>query len=257
MEIIPVPFSSDNYAYLIRGRGQQAIAIDPGQGLPLITSVKKHSLELTAVLLTHHHGDHSGGVSALLAEWPQLTVYLHPLDRKRLPRLPCNDDQHDRLELAGLTIQVLHTPGHTQGSACFLIGEDLFCGDTLFGAGCGRLFEGTPARMYHSLNHTIGTLPATTRLWFGHEYCLDNLQFAATVEPENEAIRRRQLESEQVLKQGNQALPGTLEQEWATNPFLRCHESAVVAAARHHTPGTPGDEAAVFAVLRNWKNVFW
>ena len=251
MRVIAVPCLKDNYAYLIAcpDTGVAAV-VDPGEAAPVEAAVATAGLELVAVWATHHHADHVGGIAALVARRPGLAVYGHSSDRGRIPHLTHPVDDGARVPLGRLAATILHNPGHTLGAISYLVDDAVFTGDTLFAAGCGRLFEGTAAMMTASLTR-LAALPTATRVFFGHEYTAANLRFAAAVEPATPAIAARARDLPAVTT------PSTIALERATNPFLRVVEPTVGAAAAAHQPGLATDEpVAVFAALRRWKDGF-
>lgn len=230
IEIEPIPCLKDNYAYLIsRSDSADAYVVDPSEAEPIVTALQRRSLTLRGILATHHHADHVGGIADLVARAGAGTLFVagHALDRERIPAQTEFVDvgtagfAPTRLTVFGRPLLAMHIPGHTRAAIAWGIPDgggdvpaDVFTGDTLFGAGCGRLFEGTPAQMYASLK-AITAIPPTARLWFGHEYTESNLRFAATVEPDNRAIVERQ------GRLTPQTTPTTVAQERATNPFVR------------------------------------
>jgi hydroxyacylglutathione hydrolase len=249
--IIPIPAFADNYIWLVR-RGDMAVVVDPGDAAPVIEYLDRERIEPCAIINTHHHGDHVGGNRALLARWPvpvfgpaseQIPGRTHPLTEGDTVNIP----------EVGLTLSVLDIPGHTSGHiACYGHGM-VFCGDTLFAAGCGRLFEGTPAQMVASLDK-LANLAADTRIYCGHEYTVSNLRFALAVEPESAVLHSR-LEREQAKRtRGEPTLPSTIAEERASNPFLRADDAAVRDAAVRHAGRRLPDRVSVFAELRAWKN---
>lgn len=243
--IIVVPMG-DNYAYLLPCGAGRCLVIDPGQAAPVLAAVRERGLVPLGVFLTHGHADHAAGVPALRAAFPGLPLCCGPGGRAGTV-IP----DGGALPLPGAEVRVLHTPGHSADAACLLAGDDLFTGDTLFGAGCGRVFTRDFALMFRSLER-LAALPPRTRLWFGHEYTLDNLEFAALVEPGNPALPGYR---ERVRAAGGCSVPGTLEEELAANPFLRCRERAVRTFAQKKG-AAGGDPCAVFAVLRKEKDLF-
>lgn len=249
--IIPIPAFADNYIWLVQ-HDTKAAAVDPGDAAPVIEYLEREGIELCAIVNTHHHGDHVGGNRGLLARW-QVPVF-GPAS-EQIPGRTRALVEGDTITLPGigLELSVLDIPGHTSGHiACF--GKDIaFCGDTLFAAGCGRLFEGTPAQMVASLDK-LAALSPVTRIYCGHEYTVSNLRFALTVEPQSAALHAR-LERDQAKRnRGQPTLPSTIGEERATNPFLRTSDAAVRAAAIRHAGRDLPDRVAVFAELRAWKN---
>ncbi len=262
LSIVPIPAFADNYIWALLHRGH-CVVVDPGDAAPVEAFLAERRLTLDAILITHHHGDHVGGVAALAAARPGLPVYgpaaeaiagvTHPLadgDTLVLPITP------------RVRWQVMSVPGHTRGHIAYFGDDMLFCGDTLFAAGCGRLFEGTPAQMHASLSR-LAALPATTRVYCTHEYTLANLRFALAVEPDNAALAERSFTEQARRARNEPTLPSTIALERATNPFLRVTLPTVIASAAQHAraaSGPPAPEAsnpvAVFSVLRQWKNDF-
>ena len=251
MRVLAVPCLKDNYAYLIAcpDTGVTAV-VDPGEAAPVEAALAAAGLELSAVWATHHHADHVGGIAALVAARPGLAVYGHASDRGRIPHLTHPVDDGARVPLGRLAATILHNPGHTLGAVSYVVDDAVFTGDTLFAAGCGRLFEGTAAMMAASLGR-LATLPDATRVFFGHEYTAANLRFAAAVEPSSSAIAARAHDLPATTT------PSTIALERATNPFLRGAEATVAAAALAREPGLASDDpVAVFAALRRWKDTF-
>ncbi|MBK9032590.1 MAG: hydroxyacylglutathione hydrolase [Myxococcales bacterium] len=253
MRIVPVPCLSDNFAYLVICEATKAAAVvDPGEAPPIAAAVAAEGVTLVAIWATHHHPDHVGGVAALVAAQPDLAVIGHASDRPRIGGLTRGVVAGDELELGELRARVIENPGHTSGAISFVVGDAVFTGDTLFGAGCGRMFEGTPPQMQASLAR-LAALPPTTRVYFGHEYTAANLRFAAAVEPDNPAIAARAA----AIVAGVATTPSTIADERATNPFVRVTEPTVVAAACARDASIdPADPAAVFGILRRWKDTF-
>ncbi len=256
MKLLPLPAFQDNYLWLLHD-GRQALVVDPGDEAPVRACLEANGLRLVAILVTHHHPDHTGGVAAL-REATGATVWGPARERIPEPFTPLADG--DAVEVLGLRFEVIDVPGHTAGHIAYHCAEVdgaplLFCGDTLFSGGCGRLFEGTPAQMHASLAR-LAALPGSTRVCCTHEYTLSNLRFARAVEPDNEDLRVYEAECVALRARGEPTLPALLAREQRINPFLRTAEPAVAAAARLHAGADPADPVAVLAAIRQWKNDF-
>ena len=256
MELIALPAFEDNYFWLLHD-GQEALVVDPGDAAPVTEALRRHGLRLTSILVTHHHGDHTGGVTELRGA-TGAQVFGPARERIPPPFTPLHGG--DTVRALGITFRVIDVPGHTAGHiAYFADAVDgaplLFCGDTLFSGGCGRIFEGTPAQMLASLD-TLAALPADTRVGCAHEYTLSNLRFARAVEPGNTALAQYQQHCQALREAGTPTLPTTIGTERAINPFLRSRERAVTQAVRAYAALATDDEVAVFAALRQWKNEF-
>ncbi|MGB3069240.1 MAG: hydroxyacylglutathione hydrolase [Ottowia sp.] len=255
MDLLALPAFNDNYLWLLHD-GTRALVVDPGDAEPVFTALTQHGLELAAILVTHHHADHTGGVAAL-REATGAVVYGPAHERIPEPFIPLADGA--QVNVLGMAFRVIDVPGHTAGHIAYFASDMngaplLFCGDTLFSGGCGRLFEGTPAQMLDSLDK-LAALPANTRVCCAHEYTLSNLRFASAVEPGNAALANYQRECEALRAAGTPTLPSSIGTERAINPFLRSREASVTQAVQAHA-ATPTDEVAVFAALREWKNNF-
>lgn len=267
MELVALPAFTDNYIWMLRD-GHAALVVDPGDAAPVLQALDEGSLELSGILVTHHHGDHTGGIPALL---PRLKgPVIGPLN-EAIPGRTQAVHEGDRLTMLGVDWQVFDVPGHTAGHVAYfaerlhaqpvgLANDDpaaadtplLFCGDTLFSAGCGRLFDGTMAQLFSSLER-LGGLPGATRVCCTHEYTLANLRFAQAVEPANDAVATHMAACQRLREEGRPTLPSTIAREHEINPFLRCAHAEVAAAARLH--GAASDQPlAVFTALRSWKN---
>lgn len=244
-KIIGIPALADNYIWaLVNTAIGKAAIVDPGDAAPVIKFLTKHQLQLSGILLTHHHGDHTGGVSKLL-DYCCVPVFGPGLVTGRKIIVP-------EIEL---TLQVLAIPAHTLDHVAYYNQEILFCGDTLFTGGCGRLYEGTAQQMLEALDK-LSSLPVQTKVYCGHEYTVNNLRFALEVEPDNHKLQQR-FEAALILREQNEpTVPSTIAEELATNPFLRTRQPQVIAAIEAHWQRSFDNEVAVFAALREWKNTW-
>jgi hydroxyacylglutathione hydrolase len=259
MNLLPIPAFADNYIWLLHD-GHEALVVDPGVAEPVMQVLQAHGLALRTILVTHHHADHVGGVEELRrATGAQVIGPAY----ETIPEPAARVQGGETLELLGLHWQVLPVPGHTSGHIAFYCADAgqqatpiLFCGDTLFSAGCGRLFEGTAAQMLASLEQ-LATLPAGTRVCCAHEYTLANLRFAQTVEPNNPALIHHAAQCHALRAQGQPTLPTSIELEREINPFLRCSVVQVAQGASQFAPHLDTrNPLSVFTALREWKNVF-
>jgi hydroxyacylglutathione hydrolase len=253
MNLVALPAFADNYIWMLHD-GARAIVVDPGDATPVLRALDELGLALAGILVTHHHADHVGGVDALRARL-QGPVFGPARETIPAPFLPLVEGE--QIEVLGLKFTVIDVPGHTAGHIAYAQegaaqAPLLFCGDTLFSAGCGRLFEGTPAQMSHSLAK-LAALPADSVVCCTHEYTLSNLRFAAAVEPGNAARADYHLRCSALRDAGRPTLPSSIGLELQINPFLRCTAPEVVAAAQARG-ATADDEVSVFAALREWKN---
>ncbi|MFA7279272.1 MAG: hydroxyacylglutathione hydrolase [Sterolibacterium sp.] len=257
-QIVPVCAFSDNYIWILR-RGNQAAVVDPGDAAPVLAYLEQQQLDLCAILVTHHHGDHIGGIEALLQRYhvPVIGPKGEPIDA--LSDQLVDGDTFVLPQIAA-GFEVIAVPGHTRAHIAYYDSNhsgcgSLFCGDTLFACGCGRVFEGTPSQMRQSLAR-LAALPGSTRIYCAHEYTQANVRFALAVEPENFALQARAEEVAQLRATQQPTIPSTIAQELAVNPFLRWDAEDVIAAAQRYreTPVTQADE--VFAAIREWKNNF-
>ena len=247
--ITPIPAFQDNYIWLI-SNSQHAVVVDPGDAAPVIAYLKKHKLTLDAILVTHHHADHIGGIDELARHHP-CKIYAPLKEKYDFTHEAVTDNQIIHLDNLQLSLEVLDVPGHTLGHVAYYGANSLFCGDTLFGAGCGRLFEGTPAQMFSTLQK-LAQLPANTQIYCAHEYTERNLQFALTVEPNNPALLRRIEQTHAARMAGKPSLPSSMASELSTNPFLRCHSSEIAKKM-----GLEGRELLeIFTAIRQARNVF-
>lgn len=251
--VTAIPAFADNYIWLLSTGGSKCAVVDPGDAEVVLRMLKSQGLDLDSILLTHHHADHTGGVERLVQETGAL-VY-GPADA-RIGGQMRSFGEGETIELPALKLafKVIEVPGHTSSHIAFYGHGCLFCGDTLFSVGCGRLFEGTPEQMQESLDK-LAALPAGTQVFCAHEYTLSNCDFALEVEPENMALKQRASEVEASRAAGRITLPSELGQERAVNPFLRTREPAVVKAAKARNPQA-GPGASTLAEIRSWKDSF-
>ncbi|MDP2369405.1 hydroxyacylglutathione hydrolase [Rhodoferax sp.] len=255
MNIIPLPAFTDNYIWLLHD-GVGALVVDPGDAQPVLDFLQREGLRLQAILVTHHHPDHTAGVDAL-REATGAPVW-GPV-RERMPEPLTRVTGGDHVHALGLDFKIMDVPGHTAGHIAYYCDQLdgaplLFCGDTLFSGGCGRLFEGTPAQMLASLD-TLAALPGATRVCCTHEYTLANLRFAMAVEPDNAALTNYFSACQSLRQQQRPTLPSTLTLELQINPFLRSRLPALMTAARAFDAQAT-DEVSAFGALRQWKNQF-
>jgi hydroxyacylglutathione hydrolase len=251
LAIHAVPAFRDNYIWVLED-GRNAVAVDPGDAAPVEDFLRRRGLELTAVLATHHHADHVGGLQALARHWKCRTF--GPA-HEQVAGLDERLAEGDRITVPGVGIELgtLDIPGHTAGHIALFGDDSVFCGDTLFACGCGRLFEGTPQQMVDSLGK-LARLPGDTRVYCGHEYTLANIRFAEAVEPGNRALAARKARDGAKRARGEPTLPSTIAEELATNPFLRCGQPEVIASAERHAGRRLDNAVEVFAEIREWKN---
>ncbi|MGB5853890.1 MAG: hydroxyacylglutathione hydrolase [Oceanisphaera sp.] len=256
-----IPAFQDNYIWLLTNNNQ-AVVVDPGQAAPVEQVLAERELTLTSILITHHHHDHTGGVEALLANWPHAKVYAPA--NKPLPALGAiavNDGDKVTLPELGMEFEVMAVPGHTLDHIAYIepngvAGEPLlFCGDTLFSGGCGRLFEGTPEQMHRSLTR-FAALPDNTRVYCAHEYTQSNLAFCHAVEPNNAELQKYLQKVAKLRQQGIPTVPSSIGQEKAINVFLRTHLDSVRASTEAHAGAELDEYIKVFAALRRWKDDF-
>jgi hydroxyacylglutathione hydrolase len=259
MKLIALPAFSDNYLWLWQ-QDQQAVVVDPGDAAPVLQTLAQHGLTLVAILVTHHHADHTGGVRAL---HDATGAQVFGPAREEVPA-PFTPVMHgDSFTLLGQAIQVLDVPGHTAGHVAYVLPQApqspvLFCGDTLFSGGCGRIFEGSPKQMLASLD-LLASLPSDTQVCCAHEYTLSNLRFALAVEPSNIDLQTYTVQCQQRRAEGLPTLPAQLGTELQINPFLRARHPDVRHAVAQHAGLSAleqTDDVAVFAALREWKNDF-
>lgn len=253
MRIHAIPVLSDNYVWLIEGEEGQCTVVDPGEAAPVLAQIERRNLSLSAIMLTHHHADHCQGVAGLRARFA-VPVYGPSLEAEAWVTKPLADKERFELPHIG-HFEAWHTPGHTRGHISLIADGVAFVGDTLFSAGCGRLFEGSPELMLASLDR-LSTLPDDTMIYCGHEYTADNLRFARFVEPNNESIIERVRAVNQVRAAGRPSVPTSLFLEKRINPFLRIRAPSLRAAILKHAQTESLSDANAFWALRCWKDEF-
>jgi hydroxyacylglutathione hydrolase len=261
LNIVPIPAFADNYIWAMVA-GHRCVVVDPGDAAPVLKFLADRKLTLKAILVTHHHADHIGGVGELTARWPvpvygpaaeNIACVTHALREGDLVELP---------EFVDESFRVIEVPGHTRGHIAYVSGDILFCGDTLFAAGCGRLFEGTASQLHDSLTR-LAALPDATRVYCTHEYTLSNLRFALTVDADNSELTERIFVEQDRRARNEPTLPSSIALERATNPFLRCTTAGIIRSAQGYArtqvnfnDASLSTEVGVFAALRQWKNEF-
>ncbi len=257
MTLYPVPAFNDNYIWVLHD-AQRALVVDPGESSGVRDYLEQHGLALEAILVTHHHADHTGGVAELRNAF---NCEVFGPRNEKMPEPLTRVGGGQRIEVLGLPIEVMDVPGHTAGHIAYFCDQLksaplVFCGDTLFSGGCGRLFEGTPAQMHASLS-ALAALPGETRVCCAHEYTLANLAFAEAVEPGNQDLQAYIRHCKDKRAQGIPTVPSTIETERRINPFLRATQAEIVRSVQQHiAPDTSGDEIHVWTALREWKNTF-
>ena len=255
LKLIAIPAFNDNYLWLLHD-GKQALVVDPGDATPVMRTLADNHLKLSAILVTHHHADHTGGVAELRST---MHAKVYGPASENIPRPYAPLTERDSVAALGLNFEVIDVPGHTAGHIAYFCSNVngkplLFCGDTLFSGGCGRLFEGTPAQMLKSLDK-LAALPANTVVCCTHEYTLSNLRFAVAVDPANTELADYQASCISLREQNKPTLPTSIAQELLINPFLRTRQPSLMTAARHFDAAAR-DDIAVFAAIRQLKNQF-
>jgi len=273
LNVIQVPAFQDNYLWIIhRENNPLAYVVDPGDATPIIEALAKHNLTLAGILVTHHHPDHTAGIEGLLKTFNHRTVPVYGPDGGSVPSVTHPLHEGDSIDLEnGLMLKIFEVPGHTLDHIAYFYDPQsqssskqstdkaatpaLFCGDTLFAAGCGRLFEGTPSQMHHSLSKYMA-FPDDTLVYCAHEYTLANLAFAVAVEPNNNVLSNRVTQEKAKREQHQSTIPTNIGLEKATNPFLRCHIPAVIKSAEQQEGKPLNSDEAVFGAVRKWKDGF-
>ena len=253
-KIVPIPALSDNYIWcIIHTNTQQCAIVDPGEAQPVIDFLDQNDLKLSSILVTHHHWDHTNGINELQDIYDIQSIYGSIQSSIKSINIPVQEGDSIVIETLKLKLNVMEIPGHTLDHIAFYNDEVLFCGDTLFSAGCGRVFEGTPEQMLTSLKK-LRSLPDDTLLYCGHEYTQANLAFAKLVEPNNSAIEEHTNKVTQLINNNHPSLPNSMGIEKQINPFLRCHLTEVQTSAEQHSRKALSNECDVFATVRSWKD---
>jgi hydroxyacylglutathione hydrolase len=253
LKVTPIPCLEDNYAYLLDDGSGELAVVDASEGAPVLAALEHGAGKLTAIFATHHHHDHVGGNEDVLARHPSARVYGYETDRGRIPRQTEYLRDGQTFTWGSTEVRALHIPGHTLGAVAYVLGDAVFTGDTLFLAGCGRLFEGTPAMMFRSLCEILGPLGDDMRVFCGHEYTLGNLAFAASVEPGNARVEQRLVQARTLRARGEPTVGSPMSEELATNPFMRCHSAEI---RRSMKLGSEASDVEVLAALRRAKDTF-
>lgn len=258
LEIVPIPALTgtyDNYIWILHD-GINAIVVDPGDATPVLAYLQAHQLKLTAILITHRHNDHIGGIPKLLEVY---NTRVYGPRSEMIPSITHHIGEGDSVEVKelGLRFDILGVPGHLPEHIAYAGNGMLFCGDIIFGCGCGKMFVGTPQEFHHSLQR-LAALPVETKVYCAHEYTESNIRFALLCEPGNIQLQQRQRDAHALRQQGLPTLPSTIALEKATNPFMRCGEAEIVAnvVRQFDLTAPPTDEVAVFAALRAWRDRF-
>lgn len=255
-KIIAIPAFKDNYIWAVHSLHEQAIVVvDPGDAAPVLAYLQTKNLDLHAILITHHHFDHSGGIPILKEHFPEVKVY--GPSNETITGITHALKEGDTVSFGDfrLSLNILDIPGHTKGHIAYYNDDILFCGDTLFSCGCGRLFEGTAEQMVNSLNK-IQQLSPSTLMYCGHEYTKANIQFAKMVDPTNPYLNKRLTEVEEALIKSLPTLPISLQSEFLTNPFLRVNSKEIIRSVQKHWNLEQNDPVTIFSHLREWKNQF-
>ena len=247
VHIYPIPAFEDNYIWLLHNK-RDAVVIDPGDAAPVLDRLKQDNLNLCAILITHHHSDHIKGVAELLKKYP-VPVYAPKYEQYQFEHIALADGDQVVLNELDMTFSIMWLPGHTSGHIAYVDESHLFCGDVLFSAGCGRLFEGTPKQMLDSLNR-LKKLNPDTKVFCTHEYTAKNIDFALTLEPDNLDLHKRKIEVARLRNNNKPSLPTSIGLELKTNPFLRCNQKTIIENAS----AEKNDELSVFSKIRTRRN---
>ncbi len=256
LEVTPIRSLKDNYIWACVNKALgEVVIVDPGTAEPVFQFLGTNQLKLVGILVTHKHADHTGGIEALLARYPGVAVYAHSLENIPSTTHYVDDNEIIFINHWPTPFTVIHIPGHTLGHVAYYAVPILLTGDTLFGAGCGRLFEGTADQMFSSLNK-LSALPDDTLIYCGHEYTMANLQFASRVMNKNSDVMKRIKDTESLISHYQPSLPSTLQLEKTTNPFLRCTQNEVISSVEHYAEKKLTNAVDVFRELRKWKDNF-
>lgn len=252
--IVAIPAFKDNYIWAVHSlHGQHIVVVDPGDAAPVLNYLQANKLSLHAILITHHHADHSGGILTLKTHFPDVAVYGPALEKIAGVDNPLVEGDVITFADFGLSLNILDIPGHTKGHIAYYNDKILFCGDTLFSCGCGKIFEGTPQQMWQSLMK-LKQLPKETLIYCGHEYTKANIQFAKMVDPTNQNLLSRLAAAQDCLDNSRPTLPISLESECQTNPFLRVNTKEIIQAVQKRWHFEENDAVSIFSHLREWKN---
>ena len=253
MNILQIPAFSDNYFWILyENNNKSAVEVDPGDHIPVINALQDNNLILSDILITHHHNDHIGGISELKKCFPNVNIY-GPSDDRIPANIFLEDQQVVKLNSLNEEFKVIDVKGHTNSHIAYYFDKKLFCGDTLFSCGCGRLFEGSYTDMHKALTK-IRKLPKETMIYCAHEYTLDNIGFAKLIDPENVYLLKREEEVKNILKNGGYSIPSLLENELQINPFLRFDNPDIINAVQKHFNIKINNEVEVFKYTRDWKD---
>jgi len=255
-QVFAIPAFSDNYLWALVTKDGNCAIVDPGDATPVIEFLQKHNYTLTDILLTHHHSDHIGGVDTLLNTYSNINVYGPSTSRFPMVTIPCKDNDEIVLPKLNIKLNVMEVPGHTLDHICYFDHDNIFSGDTLFSAGCGRLFEGTPEQMYNSLNR-IGELNENANVYCAHEYTSANIKFALTVNQNNQDLVNYSEVTKALIKDNKPTIPTLLSTELKINPFLRSNDQNIKQTiSQKFNLVLPISDLECFTYLRKWKDQF-